>query len=114
MRATTAEVIAFSDANARWEPDALRQLVANFADPDVAYVCGRLALERADGSNREGVYWRFELWQRASESAMGSITAGNGGIYAVRRSRLHRDRRAHRPRPGAALPDGPARTARRL
>ncbi len=60
--------------------------MANFADPDVAYVCGRLALERADGSNREGVYWRFELWQRASESAMGSITAGNGGIYAVRRA----------------------------
>ena len=86
VRASTAEVIAFSDANARWEPDALRQLVANFADPDVAYVCGRLALERADGSNREGVYWRFELWQRASESAMGSITAGNGGIYAVRRA----------------------------
>ena len=86
VRATTAEVIAFSDANARWEPDALRRLVANFADPDVAYVCGRLALERADGSNREGIYWRFELWQRASESAMGSITAGNGGIYAVRRT----------------------------
>jgi glycosyltransferase involved in cell wall biosynthesis len=86
VRATTAEVIAFSDANARWESDALRRLVANFADPDVAYVCGRLALERADGSNREGLYWRFELWQRASESAMGSITAGNGGIYAVRRS----------------------------
>jgi cellulose synthase/poly-beta-1,6-N-acetylglucosamine synthase-like glycosyltransferase len=86
VRAGTSEVIAFSDANARWEPNALRELVANFADPDVAYVCGRLALERADGSNREGVYWRFELWQRTSESAMGSITAGNGCIYAVRRS----------------------------
>ncbi len=86
VRATSAEVIAFSDANARWEPGALGELVANFADPDVAYVCGRLALERTGGSNREGVYWRFELWQRASESAMGSITAGNGGIYAVRRS----------------------------
>jgi cellulose synthase/poly-beta-1,6-N-acetylglucosamine synthase-like glycosyltransferase len=86
VRATTADVIAFSDANSRWEPDALRQLVANFADPAVGYVCGRLALERADGTNREGVYWRFELWQRASESAMGSITAGNGGIYAVRRA----------------------------
>lgn len=86
VRATTGEVIAFSDANARWEPDALRHLVANFADRAVAYVCGRLRLERADGTNREGVYWRFELWQRSSESAMGSITAGNGAIYAVRRA----------------------------
>jgi glycosyltransferase involved in cell wall biosynthesis len=86
VQATTGEVIAFSDANTRWEPDALRELVANFADPGVGYVCGRLRLERTDGTNREGLYWRFELWQRASESAMGSITAGNGGIYAVRRA----------------------------
>jgi hypothetical protein len=32
------------------------------------------------------VYWRFELWLRGKESLLGSITAGNGGIYAVRRS----------------------------
>jgi cellulose synthase/poly-beta-1,6-N-acetylglucosamine synthase-like glycosyltransferase len=83
---TQGEVVAFSDANGRWEPDALRRLVSSFADPDVAYVCGRVRLERADGTNREGVYWRFELWLRGSEAAFGSITAGNGGIYAVRRS----------------------------
>jgi cellulose synthase/poly-beta-1,6-N-acetylglucosamine synthase-like glycosyltransferase len=60
--------------------------VRAFADPDVAYVCGRLRLERADGTNREGVYWRFEVWLRAQESRLGSITGGNGSIYAVRRS----------------------------
>jgi cellulose synthase/poly-beta-1,6-N-acetylglucosamine synthase-like glycosyltransferase len=86
VRETTGEMIAFSDANGRWEPDALRKLVRNLADPDVAYVCGRLRLERPSGTNREGVYWRFELWLRENESALGSITAGNGGIYAVRRA----------------------------
>jgi hypothetical protein len=86
VRETTGEVIAFSDANGRWEPDALRLLVRNFADPDVAYVCGRVRLQRPGGTNREGVYWRFELWLRGNESLLGSITAGNGGIYAVRRS----------------------------
>ena len=30
------------------------QLVANLADPEVAYVCGQLRLETADGTNREG------------------------------------------------------------
>ena len=83
---TDAEVVAFSDANSSWEPDALRKLVRNFADPDVGYVCGRLRLEQADGTNREGLYWRYELWQREQESALGSITGGNGSIYAVRRS----------------------------
>jgi cellulose synthase/poly-beta-1,6-N-acetylglucosamine synthase-like glycosyltransferase len=86
VREATSEIVAFTDANARWEPDALRELMRNFADPDVAYVCGRLRLERSEGTNREGVYWRFELWVRQNESALGSITAGNGGIYAVRRS----------------------------
>jgi cellulose synthase/poly-beta-1,6-N-acetylglucosamine synthase-like glycosyltransferase len=86
VREITSEIVAFSDANARWEPEALRTLVRNFADPDVAYVCGRLRLEPSGGTNREGIYWRYELWVRRSESALGSITAGNGGIYAVRRS----------------------------
>jgi len=86
VRETESEIVAFSDANATWAPNALRELVGNFADPDVAYVCGRLVLEAADGSNKEGVYWRYELAQREAESRLGSITGGNGSIYAVRRS----------------------------
>jgi cellulose synthase/poly-beta-1,6-N-acetylglucosamine synthase-like glycosyltransferase len=38
------EIVAFSDANASWEEDALRRLVAPFADPQVGYVCGRVWL----------------------------------------------------------------------
>jgi cellulose synthase/poly-beta-1,6-N-acetylglucosamine synthase-like glycosyltransferase len=83
---TDAEIVAFSDANAVWAPDALRLLVRGLADPDVAYVCGQLRLLRPDGSNREGLYWRYEMWLRAQESALGSITGGNGSIYAVRRA----------------------------
>ncbi len=86
VREAASELVAFSDANAMWPPDALRKLVRNFADDDVAYVCGQLRLQRPDGSNREGIYWRYELWLRASESALGSITGGNGAIYAVRRA----------------------------
>ena len=86
VRETEGDVVAFSDANATWAPDALRLLVAPLADPEVAYVCGRLVLQAADGSNREGLYWRYELWLRANESRLGSVTGGNGSIYALRRS----------------------------
>jgi cellulose synthase/poly-beta-1,6-N-acetylglucosamine synthase-like glycosyltransferase len=79
------DVVAFSDANSLWEPDALRKLVRNFADPEVGYVCGRLELQRPDGTSREHLYWRYELWVRESESALAGVTAGNGAIYAVRR-----------------------------
>jgi cellulose synthase/poly-beta-1,6-N-acetylglucosamine synthase-like glycosyltransferase len=85
VRAARSEILAFSDANAQWRPDALRKLVRNFADPDVAYVCGGHFYEAADGTNREGTYWRFEAWLRRSESSLGSITGGIGPIYAVRR-----------------------------
>jgi cellulose synthase/poly-beta-1,6-N-acetylglucosamine synthase-like glycosyltransferase len=86
VRKTAGEIVAFSDANATWAPDTLTKLVRSFADHEVAYVCGRLVLTDATGSNREGVYWRFETWLRAQESALGSITGGNGSVYAVRRS----------------------------
>ena len=86
VRETDSEIVAFSDANATWSDDALRQLVRVFADPDVAYVCGQLKILAADGSNKEGVYWRYEMVQRGAESALGSVTGGNGSIYAVRRS----------------------------
>jgi glycosyltransferase involved in cell wall biosynthesis len=86
VRETEGEILAFGDANARWAPDALRKLVRNFADPEVAYVCGQVRFQRQDGTNREGVYWRYEMWLRESESELGSITGGNGAIYAVRRS----------------------------
>ena len=86
VRQTEAEIVAFSDANATWGPDALRKLVRNFADPDVAYVCGRLNITNEDGRNKEGVYWRYELALRADESRLDSVTGGNGSIYAVRRA----------------------------
>jgi cellulose synthase/poly-beta-1,6-N-acetylglucosamine synthase-like glycosyltransferase len=85
-RQTDSEILAFSDANATWSPAALRQLVRVFADPDVAYVCGQLRILQADGSNREGLYWRYEMGVRGAESLLGSVTGGNGSIYAVRRS----------------------------
>jgi cellulose synthase/poly-beta-1,6-N-acetylglucosamine synthase-like glycosyltransferase len=106
---STRDVVAFSDANSSWAPDALRKLVRNLADEDVAYVCGKLRLERADGTNREGVYWRYELWLRANESALGSITGGNGAIYAVRRV----DYVAHRFGQDLGLPDAMVKRGKR-
>jgi cellulose synthase/poly-beta-1,6-N-acetylglucosamine synthase-like glycosyltransferase len=81
------EIVAFSDANALWEPDAARALVSAFEDPRVGYACGqvRFVQAAARGGNQEGVYWRYELAVRALESRLSSITAGNGAIYATRR-----------------------------
>jgi hypothetical protein len=84
VRAASGELLAFSDANARWEPDALRRLTAPFADPRVGFACGRVTFVNEGGTNQEGIYWRYEMWLRGHESALASVTAGNGAIYAVR------------------------------
>jgi hypothetical protein len=85
VRAAAGELVAFSDANAQWAPDALARLAAVFSDPAVGYVCGRVDFTNAAGTNQEGLYWRYELWLREQESALASVTGGNGAIYAVRR-----------------------------
>ena len=79
------EIVAFSDANVIWEADALRRLLAPFADPAVGYVCGQVRLLGQAGTNQEGLYWRYEMLLRSLESRVSSITGGNGAIYATRR-----------------------------
>jgi cellulose synthase/poly-beta-1,6-N-acetylglucosamine synthase-like glycosyltransferase len=85
-------IVAFSDANVSWRPDALRRLVTPFADPRVGYVCGDVRLiappdapRKRSGDNQEGLYWRYEMGLRALESRVRSVTGGNGAIYATRR-----------------------------
>jgi cellulose synthase/poly-beta-1,6-N-acetylglucosamine synthase-like glycosyltransferase len=82
----SGEILAFSDANATWEPGALALLVTAFAAADVGYACGQARFVGQGGSNQEGAYWRYELAIRRLESDLAGVTAGNGAIYAVRAS----------------------------
>ncbi|HEV2786924.1 MAG TPA: glycosyltransferase, partial [Solirubrobacteraceae bacterium] len=79
------EIVAFSDANSTWERDALRRLVAAFADPGVGYACGQVRFVNDAGTNQEGLYWRYEMAVRSLESRLCSVTGGNGALYATRR-----------------------------
>lgn len=85
VREADGEIVAFSDANSFWETDAMRRLVARFADERVGYACGQVRFSGGEGGNQEGLYWRYEMAVREMESGLAGITAGNGGIYAVRR-----------------------------
>jgi cellulose synthase/poly-beta-1,6-N-acetylglucosamine synthase-like glycosyltransferase len=82
---SSGEVLAFSDANSSWRPDALRLLVARLADPKVGYVCGQVRFDGVGAANEEGLYWRYEMAVRELESRLAGVTAGNGAINAVRR-----------------------------
>ena len=89
VQRAAGDVLAFSDANSLWEPSAARELVGAFGDPQVGYACGQVRFIQGasgrEGSNQEGVYWRYEMAIRGWESRLSSITAGNGAIYATRK-----------------------------
>jgi poly-beta-1,6-N-acetyl-D-glucosamine synthase len=84
--------ILFADARQRFARDAVRHLVANFADPAVGAVSGELVLDCEAGasassaSDSVGAYWRYEKWLRAQESAIDSMLGATGAIYAMRRA----------------------------
>jgi cellulose synthase/poly-beta-1,6-N-acetylglucosamine synthase-like glycosyltransferase len=89
VAASSGELLVFSDANVALEPDALPRLAEAFADRTVGYACGQVSfVQAAEGpaaDNQEGLYWRYEMAVRTRESRLRSVTAGNGGIHAVRR-----------------------------
>ena len=84
----TSEIVVFSDANAMYEPDALRKLIRNFADPKVGCVTGeaRYVKGRFNAADRgERAYWDYEMRVKRLETAVGSMVGGDGAIYAIRR-----------------------------
>jgi cellulose synthase/poly-beta-1,6-N-acetylglucosamine synthase-like glycosyltransferase len=85
----TGDILVFADANSIYHPDAVNHLVANFSDPTVGYVTGRMAYLNPDGSmTGEGCshYIGYENALREAENRLGSIVGVNGGIDAVRRT----------------------------
>ncbi len=86
QKLATGEILVMTDANSIFEKNAIRELVAGFADEDVYYVCGQLKYVNDNNltAANESTYWKLDLMQRRIESNIQTITAGNGSIYAIR------------------------------
>jgi cellulose synthase/poly-beta-1,6-N-acetylglucosamine synthase-like glycosyltransferase len=84
----TGEIVVFSDANAMYQPDALKMLVRNFADAGVGCVTGEARYLTGDGTAAdvgERMYWNYEIQMKRRETALGSMVGGDGAIYAIRK-----------------------------
>jgi biofilm PGA synthesis N-glycosyltransferase PgaC len=85
------EIILFTDARQKIEPQAIRLLTENFADPEVGCVSGELMLgDFATGETGQGMglYWRIEKYIRELEAESGSVVGATGALYAVRQELL--------------------------
>ncbi|HEY3328864.1 MAG TPA: glycosyltransferase family 2 protein [Capsulimonadaceae bacterium] len=80
------DILVMSDANTIYAPDAVRRLVAHFADERIGCVSGELRLDNGGGVSGEGLYWKYENWIKRNSSRLGFLIGCNGGIYAIRRS----------------------------
>jgi poly-beta-1,6-N-acetyl-D-glucosamine synthase len=97
MEVAQGEIVVFTDARQVIEPDALRLLNQNFADPEVGCVSGELMLGDAvtgETGRGMGLYWRLEKKVRELEAASNSVVGATGALYAVRRELV------------AAIPEG--------
>jgi poly-beta-1,6-N-acetyl-D-glucosamine synthase len=83
------EILVFSDANNDFSVDAIKQLVRHFSDGNIGAVTGakhiykNLDRQSAEG---DGLYWKYESKIKKAESHLGSITAAEGEILAVRKT----------------------------
>lgn len=85
------EILVFSDANSIYTVDALKHLVANFHDPKVGYVTGKMIYTNPDDTTiGDGcsAYMKYENTLRYLETQIGSVVGVDGGIDAMRKN-LH-------------------------
>jgi cellulose synthase/poly-beta-1,6-N-acetylglucosamine synthase-like glycosyltransferase len=86
---TSGDVLVFSDANAMYRPDAIRQLVKHFGDAKVGYVVGNARYldkgSETQAAESEGLYWKLETWLKRKESVFYSVVGGDGALYSIRR-----------------------------
>jgi cellulose synthase/poly-beta-1,6-N-acetylglucosamine synthase-like glycosyltransferase len=82
-------LLVLTDANVYFGPATLNELVKNFADPNVALVCGNIekrALNKDGVTRTELQYMNLENRLKLAESSLMHIVMGaEGGCYAIRR-----------------------------
>jgi cellulose synthase/poly-beta-1,6-N-acetylglucosamine synthase-like glycosyltransferase len=87
--AAHGEIFVFTDADFLLDRHTLRLMASQFADPRVGGGCGsRNTSVRREGDatgEGEGLYARWDKWQKTLESKIGSVFAADGLLYAIRR-----------------------------
>ncbi len=83
------EIVVFSDANALYDRNALKNLARHFQNPRIGFVSGwtKYITSRGDSvSESTSLYGRLELLTKRYESCFGTCIGADGAIFAIRRS----------------------------
>lgn len=91
-RAATGEILIFVDSDSFIQPDAIHELVAGFADPDIGGVCGHANVENLHANlltrMQEVRYFVAFRVVKSAESIFNAVTCCSGCLAAYRKSYL--------------------------
>ncbi|MEI9475107.1 MAG: glycosyltransferase family 2 protein [Deltaproteobacteria bacterium] len=82
------EIIIFSDANAQYDQNAVKELTKHFSDSKIGFVTGHTKYigEQNDKVKQSvGIYSKLERFAKNSESKIGSCVGADGAIFAIRK-----------------------------
>ena len=86
VEAASGKILIFSDVGTILEPDAVKNIVSNFADPSVGCVSSVDRFINPDGSiSGEGAYVKYEMFLRSLESKVNTLVGLSGSFFAARR-----------------------------
>jgi len=85
--ASHGEILVFTDVSVFLDPDALQEIVSNFADASVGCVSSEDEIVKGKGGwMGERLYVQLEMWLRRFESRIGSVVTASGSFFAARRT----------------------------
>ena len=83
----TSDITVMTDANTMLNPEAIREIVRCFQDPQVACVAGeKRVMARHKGqaaAEGEGLYWKYESTLKRWDSELYSAMGAAGELYAM-------------------------------
>jgi len=88
VKQATGDIVIFSDATTRYDDDAIKNIVRNYADPAVGAVSGRYEYYNPTGASiglGSVLFWKYENFIKKSQTRIKTITGCCGCIYSVRR-----------------------------
>lgn len=80
------DIFVFTDVATLLDPQGLKLMASNFADPSVGCVSSEDRVIGVDGKpSGEGFYVRYEMWLRRLESRVNSVVGLSGSFFAARK-----------------------------
>ena len=87
----TGDIVVLSDANNDYGDDAIRELVKHFSADSTGAVSGAKCIYGSEGresATGDGLFWKYETIIKKAQTKLGSITAADGEMIAIRRELL--------------------------